>query len=194
MDDVFKHAFTTSAYSTLPKLMRDWKEQIKYIDSVWDKIEIIFDRRLCYRIFFAECRELALPSLTYDIERALKQAKTIWRVELMIVVVEKILHTYIDDINLTTTGFVEWHKHDKTFSINIERVINERESNNYYRKQCLERSLQQVNNYLKLDGKCKASVISNTTQAIVESNDASDQNPVKYMLEHIAKIKVDENN
>ena len=127
--------------------MRGWQNQIKFIDSVWDKLEHVFDRQLFTRMFSDHCRELSLPYQTYDIDAAFKQATTTWRVDLMLEVVEHILHHYIDDISLSTKGFVEGHEKDKRFSIDVKKTIAEMESNDSQRKQNLKRYLLELNDY-----------------------------------------------
>lgn len=195
MDDAFKFTFTTYAFQEISKLLHGWENQIKYIDSVWETLERTFDRQLFSELFIKQCKELALPFCTYDIGNAFKQANTIWRVEIMTDVVEKILLYSFDDIHYNTSGFVEWNKHHRLFSININKATYKMESNDPCRKQCLERDLQHVNNYLKLNCKRKAPVRSNenTVQAIDKTNDASNPKQSKHAIEHAAKSKVNEN-
>ena len=68
-----------------------------------DAIGNLIDRNEFYSIFSSECGKLALPYENYHMEMAFKNANQEWAMELMVLVADRILKWYNDDIPLDAT-------------------------------------------------------------------------------------------
>ena len=145
MDEAFKFTYVACAFSALPRLLHGWRNQIKFLDSVWDRLEQMFDKHTFMSLLTSQCRELSLPLDTYDIDAAFKRATTTWRIDYMLAVAEKVVVFQVEDIHYSATDIVEWNEKDRKFLIKVSKIIAQMES----RKQSLERSLLVLNEYLK---------------------------------------------
>lgn len=124
MDNIFKFTYSVYAYQELGNLVRDWKDEVKNMNLVWDELENCFDKDLFLKLFEEHGLELNLPVKSYNHKVAFLKAKTEWRTELMLDIAEKIFHTYFDDIDYTISSFMQRRESTGIFFIDISRVIS----------------------------------------------------------------------
>ena len=103
MDAVFKDNYKVFAFAKLSNLEPEWELQVHHIRQLWNVVGNLIDRNEFYSIFSSECAELALPYENYDMETAFENANKEWTMELMVLVVDRILKWYDDDIPLDAT-------------------------------------------------------------------------------------------
>ena len=103
MDAVFKDIYKVFAFSKLPNLEPEWELQVQHIRQLWNAVRNLIDRDKFYSIFSSACAELALPYENYHMETAFENANKEWARELMVLVADRILKLYDDDIPLDAT-------------------------------------------------------------------------------------------
>ena len=103
MDAVFKDIYKVFAFSKLPNLEPEWELQVQHIRQLWNAVRNLIDRDKFYSLFSSACAELALPYENYNMETAFENANKEWATELMVLVADRILKLYDDDIPLDAT-------------------------------------------------------------------------------------------
>ena len=103
MDAVFKDNYKVFAFSKLPNLEPEWELQVQHIRQLWNAVGNLIDRNKFYSLFSSACAELALPYENYHMETAFENANKEWAMELMVLVADRILKLYDDDIPLNAT-------------------------------------------------------------------------------------------
>ena len=103
MDAVFKDNYKVFAYAKLSNLEPEWELQVQHIRQLWNAVGNLIDRNEFYSMFSSECAELALPYENYHMETAFENANKEWAMELMVLVADRILKWYDDDIPLDAT-------------------------------------------------------------------------------------------
>ena len=107
MDDIFKFWYEVYIFSRIHRIEPDWKVQIQRLHEIWEEVGrcITLD---CFRFsFFKHCTELNLPGETYDFKQGFEKANNEWCEELMIIVADRIIKHYDDDVSLSAT-VVSW--------------------------------------------------------------------------------------
>ena len=108
MDDVFKNMYYTCVFAVTADFNSDWRQQVKNMNQYWDEAVKRMDHDGLMSLFTSECEELLLPAETYDIKKAYEKAANEWRIELMLGVIENIIHLYEDEIPWDATNLVYW--------------------------------------------------------------------------------------
>ena len=75
----------------------------QHIRQLWNAVGNLIDRNEFYSMFSSECAKLALPYENYHMETAFENANKEWAMELMVLVTDRILKWYDDDIPLDAT-------------------------------------------------------------------------------------------
>ena len=103
MDALFKDIYKVFAFSKLPSLEPEWELQVQHIRQLWNAVRNLIDRDRFYSVFSSACAEVALPYENYHMETAFENANKEWATELMVLVADRILKLYDDDIPLDAT-------------------------------------------------------------------------------------------
>lgn len=98
MDDVFKSWIIDIGFSESTKHEIDWMRQVLNINKYWDTLVRSINRLKIEDCFKRECAELKILCDDYDIDEAIENVLTIWRIELMVSVANMIAQFYTDEI------------------------------------------------------------------------------------------------
>ena len=120
MDDVFKLTYDMYAFSRMGMLEPNWKLQIIRMNDIWEDIRQCFTED-CFRDSFIKfCAQDNLPGETYDSKKGYERANNEWREELMLIVADRTIKLYDDDVPLSA-AVVTWDNNKN--SLLVDRSI-----------------------------------------------------------------------